>query len=60
MNRIRKLSEKRLISTAYISYGHVSFTYLDESAGLHTLSSAIHDFIDGKEARRPSLGRQFL
>lgn len=27
MNRMGKISEKRLISTAYINYGHFSFTY---------------------------------
>lgn len=60
MNRIRKLSEERLISTAYINYGHVSFTFSDERAGSYALSSAIHDFIGGKKEWRPSLGKQFL
>lgn len=60
MNRISKPSEERLISTAYIKYGHVSFIFSDERAGSFALSSAIHDFIDGKKARRPSLGRRFL
>lgn len=60
MTCIRKASEERLISTAYIDYGHVSFIFSDERAGSFVLSPAIDDLAHGKRARRLSLGSQFL